>query len=91
MNDVSSSIFVRKIEQVNRTGAVADIDRNVADLAEAVGALVEAEELGNGCGSLGAEFSGRYVRGKRGCCSSVLEEGSVEMDKEKLEKHAVSC
>lgn len=90
MDDVSSSVLVREIEQVDRTGAVGDVDSNVADLAETVSAFVEAEELGDGGSGLGAEFSRRHVGGERGCCSGVLEEGSVEMDEEKLKEHAVS-
>lgn len=73
------------------TGAVRDVDGDVADLAETVGAFVEAKELRDGGCSLRAEFSGGYVRGERGCCSGVFQEGSVEVDEEELEKHAAWC
>jgi hypothetical protein len=90
VDDISSSVLVREIEQMYRTGAVGDVDGNVADLAETVSTFVEAEELGNGGGGVGAEFSRRHVGGERGCRSSVLKEGPVEMNEEKLKEHAVS-
>ena len=57
MNDVAAGIFVRKVEQMDCAGAMGDIDRDVADLAETMRSFVEAEELGNCSSGLGAEFS----------------------------------
>jgi hypothetical protein len=91
VNDVSSSVLVREIEQMDGAGAVGDVHGDVADLAEAVSSFVKTEELGDGGGGLSAEFSRRYVGGEGGRCSSVFQEGAVEVNEQKLEEHAVLC
>ena len=54
MNKISLSGLFRHVEQVNSTSCVCDINRNVANLLEAVGAFVNSEQLGNSGGGLGA-------------------------------------
>ena len=61
MNYITACILVWKIEKVDRASAMSNVDSDVADLAKAVVALVETEELGDCSGSLGAEFAGRDV------------------------------
>ena len=70
---------------------MGDIDGDGADLAEAVSTLVQAEELRNSSGGLGAKLSWGHVRREWGCRSSVFQEGSVKVNEEELEEHAVCC
>ena len=61
MGDVALGDLVREVEQVDGTGGVGDVDDNVADLAETVGAAVKAEELADGSGGMEKEFARRDV------------------------------
>lgn len=61
VGDVALGDFVRQIEQMNGTGGVGDVDNNVADLAETVGATVKTEELADGGGRVEKEFARRDV------------------------------
>ena len=63
--DVSTGVLLGEIEKVDSAGAMGDVDCYIADLAEAVGSFVEAEELGYHLGSLCAKFSRRNVSRKR--------------------------
>ena len=59
VRDVALSDFVRQVEQMDGTGGVGDVDDNVADLAETVGAAVKAEELADGGGRVEEELARR--------------------------------
>ena len=73
---------------MDRACCMQDIHCNIADLAEAMGALVKPHEFGNHACGLGAEATGRNVRGKWRCVLAVFEERAEEMDVEELEEHA---
>lgn len=86
--DIPLCVFVGKIEQMDGTSRVRDVDGHGADLSQAVGALVETKELRyRGC-RLRAEFTGRNVGGKRGGGGIVAEKRTEEVDMEKLIPHA---
>lgn len=61
MDKVADGVLLREIEEVNGAGGMGDIDSQVDDLAQAMGALVKAEELGNDRGSVGTESPRGYV------------------------------
>ena len=67
---------------------MCDVDHDVADLAESVGSLVQAEKLGDHGGGLGAQLSWGDVSGKGRVVGVIFEEGTEEVDVEQLEKHA---
>lgn len=72
MNDIAACVLVREVEQMNRAGAVADVDSNVADLPETMGSLVKTEKLGDCCSGLGAKLARRDVRWKRRRAARIL-------------------
>lgn len=88
MDYVALCVLLREVEEVYGTCRVRDVYYDVADLAEAVGSLVQAEKLGDHGGGLGAELSWRDVCRKGRVVGVVLEEWAEEMDVEELEEHA---
>lgn len=61
VGDVALGDFVRKVEQVDGTSGVGDVDDNVAYLAETVGTAVKAKELADGGGRVEKIFARRDV------------------------------
>ena len=42
MNNISSGVFVRQVEQVNSARCMGDIDNDIADLPEAMCAFIDS-------------------------------------------------
>lgn len=59
VRDVALGDLVGQIEQMDGTGGVGDVDNNVADLTETIGATVKPEELADGGGGMEKEFARR--------------------------------
>ena len=67
-----------------------DIDCNVDNLTESVGAFVDSDEFGDHSRRLGADFPRRDVGGQRRAGNFVAEEGPEEMYEEELKEHTKS-
>lgn len=61
VGDVAFGVLVGEVQQMNGACGMGNVDGNITDLAKAVGAFVNSEELRNGCGGGCALFSGGDV------------------------------
>lgn len=57
VDDITLRALVRKVQEVDRASGMRHIDGNVADLAQAIGTLIQAKKLRDCSGTLCAVLS----------------------------------